>query len=208
MPIGPNIAVIGAGSLSAAGPTLATLFGLPLDHGCRLSLYDSNAELLDLFDRVARAFAGVAGTPITILATSDVDEALESANTVVLCMEPSREPADAPVRAGLQSLAPTFEAVNVALKRLDDPLVINLVQPTEESGKLLDALAFHVDWPPMVPDDLAYASAHRALRWVRADEPAFVPLNEFRETPLSKAILDARPAPENRFDTSAAERFH
>lgn len=206
MPIGPRIAVIGAGSLRAAGPVLATLFGLPLDPGCRLSLYDEHAELLDLFDRLARAFAGVAGTPISILATSDIEDAMEDADSVVLCMEPQREAPDAPAAAGLPSLAPIFEAVNAMLINLDDPLVFNLVIPVADSGKLLNASAFHIDWPPPLPAETAFTSSHKALRWVRADVPAFEPLQEYKETPLSRAILDARPAPENRYDPTAAKR--
>jgi len=204
MPIGPRIAVIGAGSLRAAGPVLATLFGLPLDPGCRLSLCDDHAELLDLYDRLARAFAGVAGTPITILATPDIEEAMEDANTIILCMEPMREAPGAPATAGLHDLVPAFERINALLPNLKDPLVFNLVIPVSESGKLLNASAFHIDWPPALPDDMAFTSSHKALRWVRADVPAFEPMQEYKETPLSQAILDARPAPENRYDPTSA----
>jgi hypothetical protein len=71
----------------------------------------------------------------------------------------------------------------------------------------LDAEAFHIDWPDPVQSDLQYVFAHRALRLVRGDEPIFEPLQEFKENPLATAIMDSRPAPENRFDPKALEKL-
>lgn len=176
---------------------LATLFALPLDDGCRLTLCDDHAEMLDLFDRLARAFAGVAGTQISIVATAELDEAMEDANTVILSMDPICED-----RA--ETLQSMFREINDEIAKLENLLVFNLVTPTDVSGRLLNANAFHLDWPVAPPAELAYMAAHRALRWVRADVPAFEPLQEYKETPLSRAMLDARPAPEYRYDPTGA----
>ena len=61
MPIGPNIAIIGAGNRLAAIPVLATVFNLPPDMGDRITLCDRHAEMLGRnlgeFGNVARDLA-------------------------------------------------------------------------------------------------------------------------------------------------------
>ncbi|MDQ2987148.1 MAG: hypothetical protein M3R13_10595 [Armatimonadota bacterium] len=214
MPIGPRIAIIGAGSLRAAAPVLATLFSLPLDGHDRLTLCDPHTEKLDLFDRLARTFAATLEESITLVATPYLEEAMQDADSVILCFDsddvsgtlstlPESRHQDAEPIARALSVVDDFRRVCEFLRSGEPQLVYNLVTPVEETGKLLDATAFHIEWPPPLPEGQEFAAAHRALRWVRADEPAFEALQEYKQSPLTTAILDARPAPENRFDPNA-----
>ena len=223
MPIGPNIAVIGAGSRNAAIPVLATLFNLPPDMGDRIYLYDSDFEMLDLFDRVARAFAAYNGIPgISILATQDLQDALTDADAVIVCIDIGRRideldnlvrsaPVDFAARARevhrISLIQDELKEVSEGLKRDDGQLVFNLVPPTSLSGTLIDAQAFHIDWPRHYPDDQLFRFAHRALRLTRGDEQVFEPLKEFKENPLMTAIMDSKPGPENRYDPTALEKL-
>jgi hypothetical protein len=222
MPIGPNIAVIGAGNRLAAIPVLSSIFNLPPDMGAKITLYDRHAEMLDLFDRLAKAFAAYNGTPgIAILTTDSVKEAMEDADAVFICIDVGdREPEvsgrmsavtenhdDAEAIVRVEMLRDELTLISNSLQSEKAQLIFNLVYRTDLSGKLIDAAAFHLDWPARVPEDEQYVFAHRALRLVRGDEPIFAPLQEFKESPLATAVLDARPAPENRYDPESLSKI-
>jgi hypothetical protein len=219
MPIGPNIAVVGAGNRLAALPVLATIFNMPPDMGDLITLYDRHEEMLDLFDRVARAFAAYNGIPgISIAATTDLEEAMSDADAVFICIDigdrfeelasrlnadPKKEDDRLEPLMRVEMLREELSAISGLLKKDKPQLVFNLVFGTEYSGSLIDAPAFHIDWPERVPEEQQYVFAHRALRLVRGDEPIFAPLQEYKENPLATAIMDARPAPKNRYDPEA-----
>ena len=215
MPIGPNIAVIGAGNRLAALPVLATIFNMPPDAGDRITLYDTDSEMLDLFDRVARAFAAYNGIPgISIVATEDLDEAMAGADAIFVCLDVGRRAPelidklrgfsnrDTQVESltRVEMLRDDLTSVSKNFDREKPQLIFNMVYSTELSGTLLDATAFHLDWPERVPEDMQFVFAHRALRVVRGDEPVFAPLQEYKDNPLATAIMDSRPAPQNRYD--------
>ncbi|MEO7454360.1 MAG: hypothetical protein ABIV13_06325 [Fimbriimonadales bacterium] len=218
MPIGPNIAIVGAGNRLAAIPVLATIFNLPLDMGAKITLCDSNTEMLDLFERLARAFAAYNGAPgIAIHSTDSVEEAMADADALFICIDIGertdeledriaavvigREDAEAVIR--VEMLRDELLQISDYLKPGGEQLVFNLVYRTDLSGTLINAPAFHIDWPERVPEEEQYRFAHRGLRLIRGDDPIFEPLQEYKENPLATAILDARPAPENRFDPTA-----
>ena len=223
MPIGPNIAIIGAGNRLAAIPVLATVFNLPPDMGDRITLWDRHAEMLDLFDRVARAFAAYNGTPgISIVATQEIEEALVGADAVILCMDvgdrveelnnriaaaTAETVSDIEPVMRVEILREELSVISAALKKDGTQLVFNLVYRTDYSGTLLNASAFHIDWPNRLPEEMQYTFAHRALRLLKGDEPIFQPLQEYKENPLTTAILDSRPPPENRYDPEALTRI-
>lgn len=204
MPIGPTIAVLGAGSLRAGAPVLATLIALPLNPGSRLYLQDRDPEMLDLFDRLARALAAHCDFAFSILATTDAEEALSDAQAVVLCSD--RHTRGLNRRKEAEVVAKEMALVAQAA-RDRELLIYNLVAPVDASSMLLDAVAFHLDWPPPLEPGREFAAAHQALRWVRADEPAFEPLTRYHPSPLTEAILDARPAPENRYRKDAIDEW-
>lgn len=216
MLLGSKIAVIGAGSLRAGAPVFASLANLPLAPETRLVLCDEFPEALDLFDRLARVFAAAKELEISISAVSDIAEAISGASAVILCfglgkLEKRAEewlargalPRETELaRAVLLNGA--FSAVADALfESVAKPVIVNLVEPVELSGRLLVDEAIHMDWPAPLSASEKVAAAHQALRWIRADEPPFQVLREHKESPLVTALLDAKPPPENRFDPHA-----
>lgn len=223
MPIGPNIAVVGAGNRLAALPVLSTIFNLPPDMGDLITLYDRNEEMLDLFDRVARAFAAYNGIPgISIAATTDLQEALANADAVFVCIdigdrfEELTSRLNSTENVGDDRLEPLVRVemlredltqISNLLQKDKPQLVFNLVYSVQYSGSLIDAPAFHIDWPERVPEEDQYVFAHQALRLIRGDDPIFTPLQEYKENPLATAIMDARPAPENRYDPAALTKL-
>ncbi|MBA3726225.1 MAG: hypothetical protein H0W86_07165 [Armatimonadetes bacterium] len=218
MLLGPKIAVIGAGSLRAGVPILASLANLPLAPETRLSLHDEHDEALDLFERLARVFAATNDLELSIQAADDLDHALDGASVAILAFGLGKSAAKAEawmrtcrdaslriatmVRATL--LHPKFEVINEWLYGLEAaPILVNLVSPAERSSQLLTGEAFHLDWPPPLGQDRRVSTAHQVLRWIRGDDLPYEPLKTNAESPLVSALLDAKPAPENRFNSQA-----
>ncbi|MGI8923846.1 MAG: hypothetical protein ACR2HJ_07375 [Fimbriimonadales bacterium] len=218
MLLGPKIAVIGAGSLRAGVPILASLANLPLAPETRLSLHDEHDEALDLFDRLARVFAATNDLELSIQAADDLDHALDGASVAILAFGLGRSAAKAEawistcgeasprtasmVRSTL--LHPKFEAINEWLYGLETtPILVNLVSPAELSSQLLTGEAFHLHWPPPLGQNHRVTTAHQVLRWIRGDDLPYEPLKQNAESPLVSALLDAKPAPENRFNSQA-----
>ena len=219
MPVGAKLSIVGAGSLRCAAPVLASIYNLPLSQETEVFLCDPHEGALDLLDRLARTFAAAQDLENTIVSTPDLDDALEDSSTVILCFglgksrkqhedwSSSCEPSISvkladEARAIL--LNTSFERVNECLFRLEpDVSVINLVSPIDLSAQLLAFQAIHLDWPAALPQDKRVSAAHQILRWVRGDEPLFTELQREADGPLVRALLDKKPAPENRFNTKA-----
>jgi len=218
MLLGPKIAVIGAGSLRAGVPILASLANLPLAPETRLSLHDENDEALDLFDRLARVFSATKDLELSIQTADDLEHALDGASVAILAFGLGRSAPKAQawirtcedahprtttmVRATL--LHPKFEVINEWLYGLETaPILVNIVSPAELSSQLIAAEAFHLDWPPPLRQDRRVPTAHQVLRWIRGDDLPYEPLDENAESPLVSALLDAKPLPENRFNPRA-----
>lgn len=215
MPLGPKVAIIGAGSLRSGAYVLASLFNLPLGEETAIALCDQHDEALDLFDRLARAFASAVEIEPAIISTSSQEEALSGAETVILSFGLGsykqrfeewaancgdlRE-ADL-ARAVL--LHHSFEPVNEILFREQPLSVINLVRPAELSSQLLAYEAIHLDWPPKLDEASRVPAAHQALRWVRGDETMYAELRANESSPLVHALLDKKPAPRNAFNSQA-----
>lgn len=211
MPMGSKVAVIGAGSLRCGAAVLASLFSLPLEPDAHLALCDLHDEALDLFDRLARSLAAAHDIQPAITATNYLSEALESADVVILAFGLGREATDlaqwcAPETHSLARavlLNRTFESVNEELFANKPESVVNLVAPIGHSQQLLAYSAVHLDWPPPLADEERVPAAHQALRWVRAEDNLYSLLNDNKDSPVVKAVLDQSPAPANKFNPKA-----
>lgn len=217
MPVGAKISIIGAGSLRSATPVLSSIFNLPLTN-TSLYLCDVHKEALDLFGRFARILAAAKELEIGIGATSDIDEAVTDADTIILCFglgeaksklelwsqacTISQESYAALARAIL--LHPVFESINELLyDSQNEASVVNLVSPVELSSQLLACEAVHLDWPPPISLEERVPIAHQVLRWVRSEDHPYDELRAQEQSPLITALLDKKPAPQNLFNTKA-----
>ncbi len=80
-----KLALIGAGSMRAAPPAIASISLAPLGES-ELALWDPNEERLDLIDRFARTAFDATGAPITVRTTESADEAAEDADCALCCL--------------------------------------------------------------------------------------------------------------------------
>ena len=80
-----GVTVVGAGNVRCGAPVLASLATLFPDSRLRVTLFDANEERLDLFHRLGVRLFENWNKEGTILASSDLTEALEGADAVILC---------------------------------------------------------------------------------------------------------------------------
>ncbi|MCH8273467.1 MAG: hypothetical protein IH851_01595 [Armatimonadetes bacterium] len=213
--------VIGAGSLRCGAAVLAGIFNCPWPTDSHLELCDIHPEALDLFERLARCFAGDTNAALSISPQDDLSEAIEGATTLVLCFglgDELRERWHDWLReAGVEDLLgrtaslsravllnPTFEAVNEQIHRLrEGATIINMVRPISVTAMLLASPAIHLDWPAAIPSDRRVPTAHRILRLVRGDEYTNVELHREAANPLAQALTQISPKMNNRFNAKA-----
>lgn len=81
-----RLTVVGAGNVRCGAPVLASLATWYPDPALRVTLYDANEERLDLFHRLGVRLFDNWNKEATILAASDLSEACQDANAVILCL--------------------------------------------------------------------------------------------------------------------------
>lgn len=213
-----KVAVIGAGSLRCSPTILGAIFSRPWPVGSRLHLCDVHGEALDLFSRMATLYASESNSDLEIWSGSSLESALEGADFVVLCFGlgplqakfesvlnrfeilPQGEEADR-IRAVL--LNPMFERVNDLLSGLHDPIVVNMVRPTQFTSRLLAATAVDFDAPETLDPASRIMAAHYALRVVQGDLYASLELKKHEATPLAEFLRGAGVGGVLRFDSKA-----
>lgn len=213
-----RIAVLGAGSLRCAPEVLASLVQVDLPQESAVWLQDEHAEALDLAERLAHRLVTEANLLLRVVATPDPIEALEGAETVILCIGGGlRErrgwfAAEAQhdvvellrlerIRRALAMLQPMLE--NLA----EGATVINLSRPTATSGRFLPRAAIHLDWPEPLAGEERVPRAHQMLRWARGEDPMFELLERAQSGPLVAALRYGEPRAENLFDPHATEEI-
>jgi hypothetical protein len=215
-----RIGIIGAGSRRCGGAVLAGLFANPTPIN-ELVLFDTHLEALDLFDRVARAFARESDSEPTIRCAESLDDAIKNKEYVILAVGLGQEAAivesiyaefarfeltqDTRELIRCLSLSPIFEEINETVYReAPGTKIINLTRPTRLTGKLLSVPAVHLDWPEILSHDAKVAAAHQALRWARSEDYAQIELAKHKQSPLIAAMTQWEMLSENRFDSRAA----
>ena len=203
-----KLAVLGVGNL-VCGPavlaSLATYFG---ERPLEVRLYDADEERLDLMDRLARLLFAVGEAQHLTSSTSNIDEALNEADDVILCVDencackfvisteergqiPSGSPvaleqAFAEAEADVILTEPTDpqEALLSCLNALGDSLpveaeVVSLVGPV--GGVWSDAKSIS-DWPVAPENDAAIP--FQILRWIRGDDRVQPLIDEYQKSPI------------------------
>ncbi len=154
-----------------------------------------------------------------IHSTSEIDETMLGAGTVILCFGLGRskevweewlrlagvsDPGSRPAMlARAVLLSPVFSAVNEYLAAsAHRPTVINLVRPVDLARKLVRGPAHHLDWPAPLPDWERVPAAHSALRLVMKDAYASHSVHEHSETPFVEVLLENGRATDDIDDAS------
>ncbi|GEM_PF-6530948 len=215
-----RIGIIGAGSRRCGGAVLAGLFANPSPIN-ELVLFDAHLEALDLFDRVARAFARESDFEPTIRCAESLEDAIKNKDYLILAVGLGQETAFVEsIHAEFSSsdlthetrdlirclaLSPLFEEINETVYReAPGTKTINLTRPTRLTGKLLSVPAVHLDWPEILSPNAKVAAAHQALRWARSEDYAQIELARHAQSPLIAAMTQWETLSENRFDSRAA----
>ncbi|MER3414001.1 MAG: hypothetical protein C4341_07160 [Armatimonadota bacterium] len=210
-----RIVVLGAGSLRCAPEVLASLVQADLPQESAVWLQDEHAEALDLAERLAHRLVTESNLLLRVVATPDPAEALEGAETIILCVGGGlRE------REGWFAIEGDEEAVELLrLERIrrvmatlqsrleslaEGVTVINLARPTAQSGRFLPRPAIHLDWPEPLPGEQRVPRAHQMLRWARGEDPMFDLLERVRNSPLVIALRYGEPMATNLYDPDAA----
>lgn len=210
-----RIVVLGAGSLRCAPEVLASLVQAGLPQESALWLQDEHAEALDLAERLAYRLVTEANLMLRVVATPDPSEALEGADTVILCVGGglherqawlALEEADEALELlRLERIRRVMDSLQPGLASLDDEAaVINLARPTAQSGRFLQRPAIHLDWPEPLQHEERVPRAHQMLRWARGEEPLFDLFERVNNGPLVSALRYGEPRATCLYDPNAA----
>jgi len=188
-----RLTVLGGGSVRCTAPviaSLATYFGeRPLD----IRHADSDAERLDLFDRLARVCFSATHSTHQLSSTTDFHEAMDGADLVI-------------VQVGANCARKYLRATRrQGIAELDDRSMIeqaveSLVSAVPQKAELLSLVDseimlpklhyYRLDWPdPIAVADRAVVP-HQVLRWVRGEQGVGGLLRKYEASPL-KAWLNS-----------------
>lgn len=207
--------MLGAGSLRCAPEVLASLVQAGLPQESALWLQDEHHEALDLAERLAHRLVTEANLLLRVVATPDPVEALEGAETVILCvggglhehhgwlaLEGAYEALEL---LRLERIRRVMDALQPGLACLDErAAVINLSRPTAQSGRFLQRPAIHLDWPEPLQPEQRVPRAHQMLRWARGEEPLFDLFERASSGPLVSALRYGEPRATCLYDANAA----
>ena len=179
-----KLAVIGAGNLRCSPAvigSLGTYFG---ERPIELFLWDADEERLDLFDRLARACFLATKATHRVLASTEIDEALEESNFVLFQLgenccrkyiNASAETADdEAIRQALNDISP----------RVPDEATTLSIMP--ERFHVLLSNVEHLDWPAPIAPDKHAEHLFQVLRWVNGEDGFYPLLKEQQSSPLKK----------------------
>jgi hypothetical protein len=160
-------------------------------------MYDADEERLDLFDRLARACFMATYAPHELMSTTDVDEALEDRDLIVVALGANcaRRYLRATRTSGVADvgdLGMVEQAVGDILGPVPSAVpVLSLLDP---SVLLPRATYQRLDWPAPVPEEQRFALPLQILRWLNKEESIFELINANDHSPLKAWLDDPRSA--------------
>ncbi|MBS1705605.1 MAG: hypothetical protein JST40_07000 [Armatimonadetes bacterium] len=210
-----QFAFLGAGNLACAPQVLATLASCRFERELEITLYDSDAERLDLTDRLARAIFSFAQAEHVVRSFDDLEEALGHAKFVwigwgshcidhyaarCLNLEPS------PIRGMERITESSFdvwpsvatsvevdhtqscEMLELDLERLLDRETRSVMRWSKAE---IPHNAPTMAWPeePVVPT--AERLPHQVLRWILADDPLDRLVATYEDSPLRRWLTES-----------------
>lgn len=181
-----KIAVIGAGSVRCSPAVIASLANYYGERQLEVRLFDADEERLDLFDRFARVCFASGQAPHDVVATSDIEEALEGVHGAIVqigynCARQFLKSAEGDVVSQamgplLQPLPPTAKVLSLFGERV--------VLPVENYDS--------IDWPAEPDEDMRRAMPHQLLRWIRQEEYLHDYLKEFLNSPVKEWLDESK----------------
>jgi len=182
-----KLAILGAGSIRCGVPVIASLATYFGERPLEIILFDPDEERLDLFDRLARLCFAMMKSTHTLRATTDIDEALEEADRVILQMgdytfgrarvgavEPSTW-----LRGRLRRLPTSTEILDL------EEFAIDLRQPVAITG----------EWLVQPEKEFPYRVPLQILRWLNGEEYPFEVFREQEKSPVKLWLDDPKSLP-------------
>lgn len=164
-----KLVVLGAGNLRCSPAVIGSLGSYYGERPLEVWLFDSREERLDLFDRLARVAFEDTTVEHRLLATTDLKEALDGADIVILALEASEDVSplagDIPDGARVLSLLP-FECA--------------LPLPSY----------YRLEWPAPPTEAEERAIKFQVLRWIHREESVWGLTEPFERSPLKQWLDD------------------
>jgi hypothetical protein len=180
-----RLTVLGIGSVRCGHSIVSSKASYFGERKLEITFYDSDAERLDLFERLARSMFAFNDCTHELTATDDPVEALSGAERVIVAVGPNC------ARKQLKLTAITSEERQRFVK--------SLLSGLEEGTPILSLLAgelqlegsntWNIAWPDQIPQAERVLIPHQILRFVRGDEYPYSWLQDFDRSPV-KLWLD------------------
>lgn len=177
-----KLTILGAGSLRCSPSVIGSLGSFFGERQLDVHFWDADMERLDLFDRFARGCFAATKSTHRLMATTEVDEALDGATGIIVQVGGNCArryigkdlATEECVRECLNDLAPRFP---------DGVPVLNLMPRFRH---LPVAHAESIEWPMALNEKERAASLFHVLRCVNAEEGFFPFLRDNQESPVKK----------------------
>jgi hypothetical protein len=184
-----KVAVLGAGSTRCTIPVIASLAVYFGERPLEISLYDSDEERLDLFDRFARLCFLMTRSTHSLKATTDYHEALAGADRVIIQIGENCARKELGV-AAVGREANDVELLAVELIEPALPLGAEVLDLMNSSRALAQGSSFVEDWPLPPESEKPYVVALQVLRWLNGEEYPFEVFNEQEKSPVKQWLDD------------------
>jgi hypothetical protein len=174
-----KLVVLGAGSVRCTVPVIASLGTFFGERPMEITLYDSDEERLDLFDRFARLFFTATKATHSLRSTYDPIEALVDADKVIVQIgencarkligvpRTAPDPTEQALEHVLANLPPHVEVMSLMLDR-------NL--PLYEYREM--------DWPPEPTEAERRSLPHQVMRYLHGEEFLYDLIQQGAQSPL------------------------
>lgn len=193
-----HLSVLGAGSVRCSVPVLASLATYFGERPLEITLYDSDEERLDLFDRFARLCFLATKSTHSLKSTTEYKEALEKPDFVVVQVGENcaRKFLKETRRQGFAELGRAS-----LIEQAVEDLLRDLPPPKPILSLIADAIVYphdvyqSPDWPPALSEAERSAYPLQVLRWCRGDEYPFEVLKANERSPLKAWLEDPSSLP-------------
>jgi hypothetical protein len=177
-----RIAIMGAGSVRCTVPVLTSLAHYFGERPLQISLFDADAERLDLFDRFARVCFTTMRQAHSLRSTEDATEALEDAEFVVFQVDENC------ARKFLSRRRHEPDPTDEALERLTS-MVPEGAQVLSLAGQRLPLPSDRyecLEWPPMPTAAEEAGVPHSILRLLNQEDYPYELLRRYEQSPLKE----------------------